>query len=239
MLPFYLRHYSTFASEIIVYDDQSTDRSREVVKECASASVREWPFPTGLNDEAMMELWRRSMGEAAADGVDWLILPDIDEFVWSKDIVSVLKAADAIGYEVLIPQGWNMSGDGVPKDDGRQIWEQSQLGVYQGAYSKPIIVKPASDIQWTPGRHNAINQPRNISCVFMLKLFHYRFLGPQYTQSRNLKNHSRVAVARNTYFDGNIDLHGYGSQQYAHEIISLSINAVEHPLFNWHQAVKA
>lgn len=239
MLPFYLRHYSQFADEIFVYDDASTDKSAEMICGCKKAYVLPWPYPPGLNDEAMMDLWYKSMKQARDDGIDWIIFPDIDEFVWSRDIVSVLKAADAMGYEVLIPQGWNMigSGDGIPSDDGRQIWEQYQMGVYQGVYSKPVIVKPSSDIKWALGRHNAVNEPRNICCnVFMLKLLHYRFMGSKYTQARNLKNHSRVAVARNTYFDGNVEMHGYGSQQYAHEIISLAMNAVEHPLFSWYKS---
>jgi hypothetical protein len=240
MLPFYLRHYSEFADEIIIYDDGSNDGSRELMEKCSKCKLLEWPFDPGLNDEAMLTLWYHAMHEARQDGIDWLIVPDIDEFIWSRNILSVLAAADSMDYEVLSVIGFDMIGDGqngLPKDDGRQIWEQCQLGIYQPVYGKPIVVKPFSDIKWCPGRHGKLDgspTPRNSCHLQMLKLLHYRFMGPSYTHDRNQKNHSRVAVARKVPFGGHADTDGYGTPQYAHGIIPEAINALEFPFYNWY-----
>ena len=230
MLPFYLRHYERYADEIVLYDDNSDDGTRTIACCCPVVTLRNWPFPSGLGDHNMMASWQTAMKDAWLDGFDWIAMPDIDEILWHPEgLRAACARADERGYEVIASSGWNMTGDGLPKDDGkRQIYELLQTGVRAPVYAKPIIVKPGTKISWNLGRHALENCSPHVSPP-MVKLLHYRYLGHDYTARRNARNYDRVGPNKGPAWSNAPDYDGEHSAQWSEFAKTVSLNALTEP----------
>ena len=194
MMPFFLRHYSTFADKIIVYDENSTDGTREIVKACPKAELRDWTG-RGLNDEefiaAVNSLYKTVRGRA-----DWVIWADCDELLYHPNPVAALASADGVvvpstGYALI-------STNGFPSGSG-QIYDYVRMGVRQENYDKMICWKPQISIQHTIGRHTYAGanrwpkftgqQSRDIG----FKLLHCHHVGGvTATTQRNQRNYDRA-----------------------------------------------
>jgi len=190
IIPFWLRHYRTFASNITVWDDSSDDGSVELL-EAGGVEVIEWPLAPGLNDAAMLE-WSRTAYRRALSNAEWVMWVDIDEFIWSEDLAAVLSDPQYQKSGIIKPNGFNMTGDGVPKDDGAsQIYHLNPMGVLAPVYSKPVVFQPHIEMNWVRGRHSLEHQ-KEPEIESRIKLLHYRYLGYEYTAKRNARNYMRV-----------------------------------------------
>lgn len=232
MLPFYLRHYVPIATEIVIYDDGSNDGSKDIARSCSIVQLRDWQYPSGLHDDYMMELWQSAIAQAKADKIDWLLVPDIDEILWAREgLGAVFEQADANGYNVIASQGWNMTGDGLPKDDGKsQIWQLLTTGVLAPVYAKSIIIKPVPTVifNWNRGRHamDPTNSGMSVSPP-MVKLLHYRYLGFDYTARRNARNYERVGENKGAAWSNAPNWRGEHSASWSEKAKRLAMNALE------------
>jgi len=192
VIPFYLRHYGSFADRIIVWDDASDDGSLELLRSHPSVLALRWPYETGIDEDAFLRFVYDNY-PVAKGMADWCIWCDIDEFIYSPDIFNTLEAAS--NYEVIQTRGYNMTGDGFPVDDGKsQIWEISQMGVNAPVYSKPIVFRPSATVRWNRGKHALENCDPALSKEPMFKLLHYRYMGAKYTAWKNAKNYARCGL---------------------------------------------
>lgn len=192
ILPWWLRHYSTFADEISVFDDHSTDGSREMLKACPKVLLRDWPYDNGIDDRQFLE-FSSEWSKKAIGNFDWAIWVDTDEFVWSADPRKTLESAG--DCQVIRTFGYNMIGDGLPQDDGHsQIWQVHKMGVKAPIYSKSIVYRPDANIKWNLGKHGIENSDVVIGNKPLFKLFHYRYMGRVYTSARNAKNYARCCL---------------------------------------------
>lgn len=234
MLPFYLRHYYPVAHEIIIYDDGSNDGCKDIARGCPAVELRDWKYRSGLVDDYMMDLWQQAISEAKADKIDWLILPDIDEILWAfQGLTFVLENARAYGFHVIASQGWNMTGSGLPSDDGQsQIWQLLKTGVPAPVYAKSIIINPQIDAkyEWNRGRH-ALDLTNGLrSTPPWVKLLHYRYLGYDYTAKRNARNYERVGADKGCAWSCSPTYKGEHSAEWAEKAKKLAVNALEVPL---------
>ena len=187
MLPFYLRHYSTFAEKIIIWDEHSDDGSRELIKACPKAELRDWPWK-GMDDDKFLiayDQWpKEAMGKA-----DWVITPDIDELIYHPSLLLVLGVSRS---DVLAGKGYALIGNGpVPKGDG-QIYDYIKTGYPQDNYTKWIIWRPHVFIRHTHGRHDLpMKCSGRIDAVPRCKLLHCHYFSPEYTEQRNRRNYAR------------------------------------------------
>jgi glycosyltransferase involved in cell wall biosynthesis len=153
MLPYYLRHYSTFCDKIIVYDNMSTDSTR-MIAESYGDLVEVVPFDSGeeFNDYVHIELKRNSLKNAKGNA-DFVILCDCDEFVFHKDIRSFLN--DNKDCSVFYPAGFQMISDDFPKDLEGQLYDYVQWGEPSPWYTKPMIINlnVIDDVNWVEGAH--------------------------------------------------------------------------------------
>lgn len=194
IIGYWLRHYETFADRILVWDDKSTDGTRKILENHPKVTVQDWPYDDGLEDNRFLEFAHDTYPTCRGDGVDWTIWVDTDEFIWAADIVGVLTTAKASGFEAIKTQGYNMTGDGLPVDDGRQIWELNPMGIKSPVYSKPIVVNPSSTFRWNRGKHAFDGCALLTTPEPLLKLLHYRYLGFEYTKQRNARNYERCCI---------------------------------------------
>jgi hypothetical protein len=194
VLPFFLRHYETFADEISVWDDGSDDGTRELLKAHPKVFMREWPHRTGIDEDLFLAHWQEWYPKARG-AFDWVMIPDPDEFIYSPDMLGLLALARSAGIEVIKPHGFNLVGDNFPKDDGHsQIYELNPMGVRAPVYGKPVIFQPHIKINWIRGKHDLEHCDPVVGRETGLKLLHARYMGAEYTRAKNAKNYARCGL---------------------------------------------
>lgn len=195
---YFARHYSAFAERIIIFDDRSTDGTREVLKNFPLVQVRDIPFE-GLQEDELLKFAHETIREARgkADYVAWV---DADEFLYAPDILSTLRWNKSQGHQAVRTLGFNMMGGPLPEDDGQQLTAIYRTGVRAPVYSKTAIVDPSAGAIWTRGKHFLENEKSvRMSPWFdeyrpnehWIKLLHYRYLTPEYCRSRNARQLDR------------------------------------------------
>lgn len=193
-LGYWLRHYEMFADEISVFDDHSTDGTREMLKAHPKVLWREWPHESGINEDLFLAHWQEWYPKARGH-FDWVLIPDADEFIYEPHMRDLLRGAKMAGIEVIKPTGYNLVGDGLPKDDGRsQIYELNPMGVAAPVYSKPVIFQPHIKINWIRGKHALENCDPVVGSDTGMKLLHARYMGAEYTRAKNAKNYARCGL---------------------------------------------
>ncbi len=232
ILPFYLRHYSLFADEISVFDDHSSDGSRELLQANPKVLLRDWPYDTGIDEDLFLKHayeWNRN---AFQGGFDWVIWADPDEFIYAPDVRKVLE--ESAEFQVIQTKGYNMLGDGLPKDDGKsQIWQIHKNGVSAPVYSKPVVFKAKFKIGWNRGKHALEDCDPHISPEPRFKLLHYRYMGYQYTAQINAKNYSRCGLKngdKNAAWSCAPDYKGEHSAAWAEKSKKKALNVVDAPM---------
>lgn len=193
---FWARHYSAFADRITVFDDSSDDGTLEVLAKYPKVTVIPIAH-NGLNEHAVLALAHEKVAKAR-DKCDWVMWPDLDEFIHHPDMVAALKRYHQSGYDVIRPLGFNMMG-GLPSNVPGQLPDILRTGVMAPVYSKPIVVNPAAVIEWGLGKHTITRPGTRINPwgdvyqpdPWRLRLLHYRFLNPEYCAARNARQYAR------------------------------------------------
>lgn len=237
IIPWYLRHYAQFADRILVWDDNSTDGSRELLKAHPLVTLYDWPHKTGLFEDVNLhhayDVYPSARGKA-----DWCMWVDMDELIWHPQIKYYLATQLNDFTNAVQPRGYNMTGLGLPVNgyEHKQIWEHLPMGVEAPNYSKPVIFKPDVKIRWIRGKHRIENVHVNLHSTLLVKLLHYRYLGAQYTAFKNRKNYERcggdtgdkaAAWTCGPEYDGpTLE----GSPSWAATLPGLSFNVIEAPL---------
>ena len=157
LMPYFLRHYASFADRIFVYDAGSDDGTREMVQQCPKAELIDWDCAE-VNDERYMAINNSAYIEHSRGVADWVIMADADEFVYydhpAGSLSEFLGRCQCNGYNVLTPQGFNMVSDAFPSTDG-QIYAEVKRGVAHYAESKPCIFHPGLTMHFEVGKHVA------------------------------------------------------------------------------------
>lgn len=210
MLPYFLKHYKKYARKITVYDNFSNDES---VKFMQDNDVEVIPFDTGgkLIETTQVDIrnncWKGS-------DADWVIVCDIDEFVYHSDLIEYLSNTS---YTHLFGRGYEMMSEQIPTTSG-QIYDEIKIGYpidefmsyktypyWKSNYSKGIIFKPSEifETNFGLGSHyckpignvktNVESLPDEVNVKYPvvlddLKLLHYKYLSREYVIQRNITN---------------------------------------------------
>lgn len=197
ILPYFLRHYETFADRIFVWDDDSDDGTREVLDKHPKV-VLLGLTEHGPNDHYWInKLWPQykiiSRGYA-----DWCICVDADEFVYHPSILSHLEKYKDSNINQIKCAGYTMFSESLPMTDG-QIYEEITYGVPDKWSTKTVVFNPEIDILYGIGRHRCL--PKTLEVNYDFKLLHYRYLGFDYMVERCKKNGTNLE-RRNNLPDG-------------------------------------
>ena len=183
ILPYFLRHYSTFANKIFIIDDHSTDKTREIAKAHPKVELLDFEYNRGFNEDdfsnSLESNYKKSKGEA-----DWIMCADSDEFIYHKEMSNVLKEQRELGTQVLKTEGFMMISKNLPKGRG-QIYDENKEGIPMKQYGKTVIFDPNIDVFFGHGRHITI-LPTGIKAKQVgIKLLHYRCLSRDYFIARS------------------------------------------------------
>lgn len=83
LLPFFLRHYAWVDDIYLLYDTDSTDCTREIAAADPRVTITDWTFPDGMDDLLKQEAMNHYAAQIEAD---WIIVADVDEFVFLFDL---------------------------------------------------------------------------------------------------------------------------------------------------------
>lgn len=187
ILPFMFDYYGCFVDQFTIYDNCSSDRSSEIILSHKNAQVI--TFTTeGFNDNIHINIknncWKRSRGKA-----DYVIVCDIDEFIFHKDIKEALAQLEENGYSIVKPFGYNMYSRDYPAYIPNQLLtDLVKQGVRVPMFDKCILFDPHAlvEINYKPGAHEChpwgrVKKYRNED----FKLLHYKNIGLVQLLERN------------------------------------------------------
>jgi hypothetical protein len=186
MLPFFLRHYEPVAERIFVYDDQSTDRSRDILAKSPCVTI----VPITTEGDSYVDFlrnlydqcWKRSRGRA-----EWVVVCNVDEhFFHPAGLGPYLAACRRAGVTLVQAEGFEMLADRFPAPTDSLV-DAVRHGVRNPRLDKPGVFAPdaIADINYTPGRHQATPTGRVVVPVVReLRLLHYKHLGVEYVSER-------------------------------------------------------
>ena len=191
LIPYFFRHYGSIADRIVVYDNGSTDKSRDLVQ-LLGGELRDLDTGGEHSDRAQTKLkstcYYESRGKA-----DWVIVVDMDEFLYHPDFSGLLKSYMASGITMPKVLGFDMFSSAVPSGPG-QIYEEIFHGWRYWMYNKFEVFHPSIDINFSPGCHKAYPQgPVKMSDDAEIKLLHYRYLGAEYFKKRYVMRMNRIS----------------------------------------------
>ena len=190
LLPYFLRHYSTFADTIFIFNDHSTDRTAEIAKAHPKVRLLDFNYDPGLHEDNFNDCFIKSYKQYSRGVADWVMCVDADELIYNRDIVGVLSEQHRRGIKALKCTGYIMVSEKLPTTKG-QIYDECKIGTRSRGYDKPIVFSPEIDIKFGIGRHTAQLPPGIQAHKAKLTLLHYRYLSRDYIIERNAKSFPR------------------------------------------------
>lgn len=158
-----INHYKQFCSKVVIYDNFSDDRTREIA-ECLGCEVRLFGKAGELNDQHYLEVknscWKGSKA-------DYVIVCDDDEILVGE--------FENVTDSIIRTQGYEMFSHDVPKESFFEI----KTGIENDNYSKWVCFDPkrVKEIDYVYGCHVA-NPKGDISLTHeKMMLLHYRSIG--------------------------------------------------------------
>lgn len=183
MLPYFIKHYKEqFNANITIYDNCSTDRSKEIIL-AAGCNYIEYDSQNQIRDDIYLkiknECWKQSNAE-------WVIVCDVDEFLEVNFDVSKYTIINTKGYDVI----------GSP---------ESRIGVYNAMSSKHIMFRPSqfSQIGYTAGCHRCLPQLKSGGKLQGSRepaiLLHRKFISEEYIFNRHKMYEQRLSDVNKQY----------------------------------------
>lgn len=187
MLGFFFRHYDEIVRRYVVYDDGSTDNSREILRSHRKVDLRALEYSDPDSRVASGQIlqnacWKESRGDA-----DWVIVTDIDEHLHHAQLALYLDDCRRSGVTAIPSLGYQMLSEEFPRE-GQKLCETLTFGEPSEIYSKMNIFSPDAieETNFNLGRHTAKPVGRVvIPARDELLLLHYRYLGFERTQKRH------------------------------------------------------
>lgn len=187
MLPWFFRHYDRFVDRYVIFDDGSTDRTRELLSAHPRTELRDLPRADAnsyvISAQAMHDAaWKESRGAA-----DWVIWTAVDEHLVHRDLPGYLGRCRRSGVTAVPALGFQMVSRQFPPRDVR-LCEAVTRGAPFQRMSKLSIFDPDA-IEATAfgaGRHEAVPQGRvRYPPHDEVLNLHFKYIDFEYLVARN------------------------------------------------------
>jgi glycosyltransferase involved in cell wall biosynthesis len=205
ILPQFIEHYKKFCDKIVIYDNMSTDNTKEIALD-NGCEVISWEAPGGgLNDQCYLEI-KQNCYKKDREDFDWVIVADSDELYSHKDgvdsLVSCLEKYKQKGVTLPKVQGYNMVGE---DENNLDIFKITK-GAKDVSYSKRCIFDPALDMKWSFGCHPQYGEGllRGVPGVVEsadteILMYHYKYINLQYVFDRHDSYNKRLSDFNKAY----------------------------------------
>lgn len=190
MLPHFLRHYEQFVERMFIYDNMSTDGSRELIASHPQCELRDLDYETSEDDITRVKRYHWTDDRSP----DWIVCVDIDELIHHPNWGELLPECKSAGCSILAPDGWQVVSDVFPEFP-EPVFTAESRGVKDMRYSKWVMFDPKAidDIGYNHGCHNAV--PTGRVCTYQspdLRLLHCRYLSADWVVARHKLLGSRL-----------------------------------------------
>jgi hypothetical protein len=196
MISYFLSHYLDFVDKVIVYDNMSDDGSYELLKNNNKVEIIRYDTGGIIDNDKYLEIknnvWKKSRGIA-----DYVIVCDMDEFLYSSDMLKTLSFIKKNKYTIGIPDGYEMVSDKYPiNENTKKLTSLVKDGYKRNEFlSKYLIFDPNKiiEINYEPGCHAAnpygkVKYYKNND----FKLLHYDAIGKEYFIEKRMRRKQRL-----------------------------------------------
>lgn len=151
ILPYYLKHYEKFCDKIIIYDNESTDNSKKIIQSHSKTELRTYKTENQIRDDIYLQV-KESCVYDAKGKADYIVVGDIDEFLYHPDIKSFLNQNAKFSY--YRPAGFQMVSDNYPTTT-KMIYDECNTGTPDYKLCKPLLINPnkIDKLKLSPGGH--------------------------------------------------------------------------------------
>jgi hypothetical protein len=190
ILPHFFDHYRQ-ADRIILYDNESSDTSVDLIKANNSTHITfntNGTFDDTAHKNIKNHCWGQSIGVA-----DYVIIQDLDEFVhfslYPYNIKKGLYDLKCRGVDICKLNGYEMSCNDEEFSNIRgHIVDSVHNGYSRINYCKPNLINPntVEATNYSEGSHDMINQIKEITFDPRVLLLHYKHLGIDWEVEKRL-----------------------------------------------------
>lgn len=193
LLPYFLRHYATFADRIFIMDDQSNDNTVKIAKANDKVTLLKYKFSPTYNEAEHVDCFHHYYPQYSRGQADWVMCVDGDEFIYHPNMVGNLKKQQHRGVSIIKTTGYAMISTQLPRTK-KQIYEELPFGLRERRWDKPCVFDPQLDIVFAAGRHY-LKSPQDIQPRSgRLLMLHYRYLSRQYFLNRSTSLVARLNI---------------------------------------------
>lgn len=173
LLPYVFRHYDQFVTNYYIWDNLSTDGTKELILKNPKVTI--FDLHSNTFDDYDHRNFKNNAWKDFKE-CDFIINADFDEFIYHPDLLNLLNDYKKEGIQIIKPEGYQMFSEQFPKSD-KQIYEIIKTGIREQNYDKPIIFSPDIEPKFSFGAHFAdVNANWTYSDI---KLLHYKFIGQE------------------------------------------------------------
>jgi len=183
LLPYFLRHYETFADRIFIFDEHSTDRTAEIAMAHPKVTFDRYELSVGIHEAFFNKCFIDAYKKHSRGVADWIMIVDADELVYNKDMLSHLKMAREDGKHIIKTTAYEVVSETFPSD-GVQIYDECKYGLRHRNFDKAIVFDPNLDVELTQGRHKTILPDGTNPDRYGLLLLHCGHLSREFFLSR-------------------------------------------------------
>lgn len=190
LAPFFLNHYA-FADRILVlYDEDTTDKTMDIINAYPNTRVETFRFTDGFDDDITVSMRNAKYAESEAG---WVIGVDADEFILHPDLREFLHNRDEDIFFVRLFQVYRHKDDEdldpeKPIADQRRHGDANAVGGQNRGGQKPLVVRAGlSRMKWQPGHHNIWNRHKYVTSRVVLPGVHWHMADPGFCIERRLR----------------------------------------------------
>lgn len=179
IIPYFLKHYENFVSNIYVYDNISNDNSVKLLKSHPKVTVIPYHTNNEIRDDAYLQIknngWKNSIGKA-----DIVIVCDMDEFLYSDDLKKSINNFYESDATIIKPTGYDMITGEFEFNYNDKLTNLVKTGYKNNLFDKLVMFKTKNitEINYKGGCHVATpigDKVKLFEGEFLL--LHYKRLG--------------------------------------------------------------
>jgi len=184
IIEYFLRYYSAFCDKIVIYDNESTDRTPEIVRSYPNTELRSWSSNNQINENLYLDI-KHSCYKESRGRADWVIVGDVDEFIFHPSLADKLQEYTDSGVNLPKVVGYEMTPN-CQLDPSANLPFVYQVGTRATNFDKRMIFNPKLDIRFAVGCHTILQKPEDVvESQDHLYLMHFKKLNLEYYKARH------------------------------------------------------
>lgn len=205
-LPYYLRWYTSFCDKVTIFDNFSTDNSKNIIQSFPRTVYKTYGKKGQLDDDVYLDIknhcWKQSRS-------DYVIIGDIDEINYHPSILDYLGTQKR--YSIIQPPAFEMVSKKYPTEE-KQIFKIIKEGIPRTKnkdVNKRSIFDPqrVREINYHKGCHRS--DPEGDINILDLEKCDIKFLHYKWIDSDHVWNRIKVYKKRNILPGGKINNMAY------------------------------